>query len=98
MPIYIKDKTCPEVEIHPTDGEKLGVKDGDIVIVTSKIGSIEIPVRIVGKEDILPGVIQISHGWKDKNVNLITSDLLNDPISGFSSLRSLSVNIKRKIE
>ena len=29
---------------------------------------------------------------------LITSDLLNDPISGFSSLRSLSVNIKRKIE
>lgn len=98
MPIYIKNKTCPEVEIHPTDGEKLGVKDGDIVIVTSKIGSIEIPVRIVGKEDILPGVIQISHGWKDKNVNLITSDLLNDPISGFSSLRSLAVNIRGKIE
>ena len=30
------------------------------------------------------------------NVNLITSDLLNDPISGFSSLRSLAVNIKKK--
>ncbi len=95
MPNYLKEKIFPEVEIHPNDAERLKLKDKDIVRVNSKIGSIEMPVKIVGQTDILPGVIQITHGWNSSNVNLITDDLTNDSLSGFPNLRSLPVSLEK---
>lgn len=95
MPDYLKDKVRPEVEIHPKDGKKLGVKDGDIVELSSKIGSIEISAKIVGEEDIMPKVLQITHGWRNFNVNEITDDFMNDPLSGFPAVRSLPVKVKK---
>jgi anaerobic selenocysteine-containing dehydrogenase len=47
--------------IHPTDAKPLGLKDADLATVTSRVGSIEIPVEIT--EDISPGVASIPHGW-----------------------------------
>lgn len=64
-----------------------------MVRVSSEIGSLEITVKVVSSIEILPGVVQITHGWKEANVNLITSDLINDPIDGFPLLKSLPVKI-----
>ncbi len=86
----------PEIEMHPMDAEKLGVKTGDVVTVTSTVGSVDIPVTIVHSTNILPGVTQITHGWKESNVNLITHDDRNDPISGFPLMKSVEVKIERK--
>jgi len=84
----------PEVEVNPGDAEKLKLSDKDIVIVKSKIGSMEIPVKI--KQTILPGVVQITHGWKEANVNLITHDDRFDHIDGFPLLKSVKVNMFKK--
>ncbi|WP_432666284.1 molybdopterin-dependent oxidoreductase [Wukongibacter baidiensis] len=86
----------PEIELHPQDAEKLGVTDKDIVKVTSTIGSIEIPVNVVSETEILPGVTQITHGWKEANVNLITHDDKFDPIDGFPLMKSVQVKIEKK--
>ncbi len=88
----------PEVELHPVDAEKLGVETGDMVTVTSTVGSVDIPVKVVHRSSILPGVTQITHGWKESNVNLITDDDRNDPINGFPLLKSVEVTIERKID
>jgi anaerobic selenocysteine-containing dehydrogenase len=85
----------PEVEIHPEDAAKLGIRDKERVRITSEIGSLDIQAQIVHKTEILPGVLQITHGWDEANVNLITYDLINDPISGFPLLKAIPVRVEK---
>jgi anaerobic selenocysteine-containing dehydrogenase len=85
----------PEVEMHPDDADALGVADGETVRVTSRIGSLEIPVKITAPNEIVRGSLQITHGWKDANVNLITHDDRFDPISGFPLMKSVEVRVER---
>lgn len=85
----------PEMEMHPEDAKKLGVKAGDMVRVSSIVGSIEIPVRIMDESEISTQVVQITHGWREANVNKITHDNINDPISGFPLMKSVQVNIEK---
>lgn len=35
------------------------------------------------------------NGWDDANVNLITYDSINDPISGFPLLKAIPVSIEK---
>ena len=86
----------PDIELHPTDAKKLGVNTGDIVTVTSRIGSVDIPVKVVHESTIMPGITQVTHGWKESNVNLLTPDDRNDPIDGFPLMKSVEVHIQRK--
>jgi anaerobic selenocysteine-containing dehydrogenase len=84
-----------EVEMHPEDAAALGVVDGDTVRVTSRIGSLEIPVKIMARNEILPGNLQITHGWKEANVNLLTHDDRFDPVSGFPLMKAVEVRVER---
>jgi anaerobic selenocysteine-containing dehydrogenase len=95
VPRFLSAVPNPEVEIHPEDAAKLGIKDKDRVRVTSDIGSLEIQARVTHPNEILPGVVQITHGWDEANVNLITYDLINDPISGFPLLKAVPVKIEK---
>ncbi len=85
----------PEVEIHPVDAARLGIDDGQRVQVISEVGSIEIQAKVVHEREILPGVLQITHGWEEANVNLLTYDQINDPISGFPLLKAIPVKVER---
>ena len=85
-----------EVDVHPTDAVRLGIQDGQQVRVVSKMGSIDLPARIVNDEDMLPGLVQITHGWeREGNVNRLTFDEVNDPISGFPLLTSVPVRLEK---
>lgn len=83
----------PEIEIHPLDAKKLGLKNKDMVKVISAVGDINIAVKIVEKGEIMRGVVQVTHGWRNANINEITHDNINDPISGFPLMKSVQVNI-----
>jgi anaerobic selenocysteine-containing dehydrogenase len=85
----------PEMEIHPQDAEKLNLVDDERVRVTSRIGSMEIPVKIMAHRQILPGNLQITHGWKEANVNLVTHDDRCDPISGFPLMKAVEVKVEK---
>ena len=84
-----------DVEIHPRDAEAIGVVDEETVTITSRIGSLEIPVKIMAPNEILPGNLQITHGWKDANVNLVTHDDRFDPISGFPLMKAVEVRVDK---
>ena len=84
-----------EAEIHPADAARLGIEDKERVQVTSEIGSVEVQAKIVRETDILPGVVEISHGWNEGNVNLITPDDINDSISGFPLLKAVPIRIEK---
>lgn len=85
----------PEIELHPEDAKKLGVVTGDMVKVTSRIGSIEIPVMVMHHKEITPTVTQITHGWREANVNIITHDDVFDPIDGFPLMKAVEVKIDK---
>lgn len=84
----------PTAEIHPETAGKYGIKDGDTMVVETKRGKIEIKASVT--EDILSGVVSITHGWVESNVNLLTDNAPADPISGFPSMRALLCRIGRK--
>ena len=84
-----------KMELNIKDAEELGIKEGEIVRVTSSIGSIEIKAHVVALDEILPGFVQITHGWGAVNVNRITPDAVNDPISGFPLLKGVPIRIER---
>ncbi|MBA7483639.1 Acetylene hydratase [subsurface metagenome] len=85
-----------EIELHPADALALGVGEGETVRVSSGIGSIVLPAKILGQEEILPGLVQITHGWEGQgNVNRLTFDGITDPISGFPLLTSVPVRLER---
>lgn len=83
----------PEIEMHPSDAEALGVGTGDMVTVTSTVGSVNIPVKVVQNFEILPGVTQVTHGWRESNINLIIPDDRNDPVDGFPLMKAVEVKI-----
>jgi len=87
----------PELEMHPLDAGRIGVKSGDRVRVTSRVGSLVIPVRVMGEGEILPGVCQATHGWREANINEITPDDVFDPIDGFPMLKSIPVRIEKAV-
>lgn len=84
-----------EVEIHPKDAHRLGIKNKQKLRVISEIGSLDIPAKIMHEKEILPGILQITHGWDQANVNLLTDDSVNDPISGFPLLKAVQVKLER---
>ncbi len=84
----------PDIEMHPSDARALGLSTGDMVTVTSAVGSINIPVKVVKDSEILPGVTQVTHGWRESNVNLIIPDDRNDPVDGFPLMKAVEVKIE----
>jgi anaerobic selenocysteine-containing dehydrogenase len=85
----------PEMEMHPDDATRLGISDGDIVRVSSRIGTIEIPVTVKAPNEILPGTLQVTHGYRQANVNLLTPDDVCDPISGFPLMKAVQVRVEK---
>jgi len=85
-----------EIELHPRDAASLGIGEGELLRVSSEIGSIALPAKILGADEILPGLVQITHGWEGGgNVNRLTFDNITDPISGFPLLTSIPVQLER---
>ena len=73
------------LQIHPLDAEKFGIKDGNEVRVETLRGSVVIQARVT--EDVLPGCVNMEHGWEESNGNFLTDDERRDPIMGFTEFR-----------
>jgi len=84
-----------QVEMHPEDALKLNVSDGELVRVVTENGSIEINTKVLHEKEIFPGSIQITHGFKNQNVNVLVGDKSKCEISGFPSLKALQARIEK---
>lgn len=96
------------MHMNPHDASRLGLAHGELALVRSRTGQIEIPVEVT--DDIMPGVVSIPHGWGQDaartqqrvaarqagvNVNLLTDETLIEPVSGTAILNGLEVEISR---
>ena len=95
---YRRDAPQPECEIHPEDASRLGIRDNECVRVASAFGAIRVFAKVVGATDILPGVLQITHGWDHANANRLTDDRDNDSVSGFPNMKMVPVQVAKLSE
>jgi anaerobic selenocysteine-containing dehydrogenase len=84
----------PFAEVHPKTATQYGIKDGDPIVVESNRGKIKVKARVT--QDILEGVVSISHGWpRDANVNLLTDVHCREPIMGYPQMKSQLCAIRK---
>jgi len=83
----------PLVEINPQSAKKLGIADGDKVIVESPKGKITLKAKIT--PDIHPQVLSLPHGWAEANANILTDNEPHDPISGYPALKTTPCRVRK---
>ena len=88
--------------IHPLDAASCGVADGDLVRLTSAVGSIVVPVSIV--DSVRAGVVSVPNGWGHAggswqrandtggvNVNVLIDSDDVEAIAGMSILNGVAI-------
>ncbi len=82
----------PYVELCQEDCEKLGVKDGEAVRVSSRRGTIDIPVKLTDK--VIVGNIFIPFHFSEAAANMLTIDAV-DPVAKIPELKVCAVKIEK---
>ena len=83
----------PVVEMNPDDAERLQIKDGEQVNVSSRRGSITLPVLVTDR--INRGVTFIPFHYKEAAANLLTNDAL-DPDCKIPEAKVCAVKVGKK--
>lgn len=104
----VKGKNRCLALIHPLDAASRLLEDGDMAVVSSRVGSIKIPVAL--SDDMMPGVISIPHGWGHQmdgvelrvakqhagvNTNILTDETFLDSLSGNAVLNGIPVSVNK---
>ncbi len=94
--------------VHPDDATRHELSEGDRVVVTSRVSSLEVPIEI--SDEVMVGVVSIPHGWghgrtgvgwktaaanPGVSVNDLTDATLLDRLSGNAALSEVPVTLAR---
>jgi predicted molibdopterin-dependent oxidoreductase YjgC len=81
------------LDIHPDDGRRLCLEDGECVRAVSRRGSIEVPVRF--DPTLRPGLAFMTlHFQDDVATNILTIDA-TDPKSGTAEFKAAAIRIEK---
>lgn len=80
------------VELGPEDAEQIGVCDGELVTLTSKHGTLTVPVRLCGARTPRRGTVFMPFHFAGAPANRLTGGML-DPESKIPGLKVTSVSI-----
>lgn len=102
----VKGRERCTVLIHPEDAKQRNLENGETAKVSSRVGTIELPIEIT--KDMMPGVVSIPHGWghQRKNIKMniaqahagasandLTDELLVDELTGNAAVNGVPVSI-----
>ena len=82
----------PIVELSPADAERLGVGEGDAVIVRSRRGQLRISVRL--SDRVAQRQVFIPMHYREAAANLLTNPAL-DPYAGIPEFKVCAVQVER---
>ena len=81
------------LDICPEDGKRMGITEGERVRVTSRRGSLEVPVRY--DDGLRPGLVFMTlHFPDDVDTNVLTIDAW-DPKSGTAEFKATAIRIEK---
>lgn len=83
------------VEVNRDDAQKLGIRDGEVVVVESRRGSVELPVWIDGRGKPPKGSVFVPFFDERIMINNVTLDA-HDPFSKQPDYKKCAVRLRRK--
>lgn len=104
LPMFIHSRTFrlpwtrelrpdPMVDINPADAQDRGISQGDWVDLCTRRASVRVKANLT--EIVMPGVVNMYHGYPEADVNqLIEPDYL-DPISAYPGFKSLLCEVRK---
>jgi anaerobic selenocysteine-containing dehydrogenase len=107
LPKLARGRNRCTLQIHPDDAARLNLEDGRLARVSSRVGSVSVPVEIT--DTIMPGVVSLPHGWGHDdpgarlsvaskrpgvNSNLLADELMIEPLSGNAVLNGIPVTVE----
>jgi anaerobic selenocysteine-containing dehydrogenase len=95
LPSLQKIAPEPLAEIHTETAKKLGISNGEITVIETSKGKIEIKTKLT--ENIHPHCVSIQHGWDGANANILTGGEPVDPITASPNLKSIPCRVTKKI-
>jgi anaerobic selenocysteine-containing dehydrogenase len=102
----VKGKARNQLLMHPDDLAARGLKSGQIIALSSRIGKLQVPVEAT--TDVMPGVVCLPHGWghdregarmgvasahAGASFNDISDDKFLDAVSGNAALNGIAVEV-----
>jgi anaerobic selenocysteine-containing dehydrogenase len=102
----VKGKDRCTMHVNPADAARLGLEDGGLAHLRSRVGEIDAPVEVT--DAIMPGVVSIPHGWGHSapgarmsvaashagvNSNVLADELEVEPLSGNAILSGIPVEV-----
>lgn len=103
-PRLVKGRNRCTVEVNISDADRLGISDGMDVRVSSRVGTVTLPVEIT--DTMAPGVVSIPQGWGQSgdtisvaasagtvSINDLTDDRRIDPLTGNAAFNGVPVRI-----
>ena len=107
LPLLVRGPVRCTAWVNPADATRLGLEDGAAARVSSRAGSIEVPVEVT--DEVMPGVVSIPHGWGHDqpgaqlevarahagvNTNVLTDELDIEPITGTAILNGIPIVVE----
>jgi anaerobic selenocysteine-containing dehydrogenase len=107
LPALVKGPNRCTLQISTRDAGEIGAKNGSLVRVTSRVGSVVAPAEVT--DDLMPGVVSLPHGWghdveesrltvakahPGMNTNVLTDDQAYDTPSGTAVLFGTPVSVE----
>ena len=104
--VLVKGKPRCTLHVHPDDAHRLGLADGGVARVSSRVGTVDAAVEVT--DSVRPGVVSLPHGWghgqpgtrlrvaaerAGVNSNVLTDHEALDPLSGTSVLNGIPVEV-----
>jgi anaerobic selenocysteine-containing dehydrogenase len=104
--VLVKGKPRCVLHVNPDDAVAVGLADGGLAKVTSRVGAVVVPVEVT--DEIRPGVVSLPHGWGHDlpgaelevaarhagvNSNLLTDDHAVDALTGTAVLNGIPVEV-----
>lgn len=107
IPSLLKGPPRSVLQVNPQDADRLGLKQGGMAEIESRVGKLTVPVEIT--ENLRQGVVSLPHGWGHDlpgvrmkaarayggiNSNFLTDDQAFDPVSNNSVLNGIPVEVR----
>jgi len=97
VPQLMQHAPIPQLQIHPDDAKFRGIKNEDLVLVTSRRGEVIVPAQI--SKDVRAGLVFLPMHWgtmtaRSGRANTLTQSVV-DPISKEPEFKHSAVEVKR---
>jgi len=82
-------------DLSAADAERLGLKDGELVRVTSRRGEVQVPCRIT--PEVPAGLVWMAFHFREGNANWLTNDA-GDTTTKTAEFKACAVNVRKVVQ